>query len=234
MPRGLRILLADDHPLLLAGINAIFQRSDLASHIAQAANASAIVAHLETHVCDLLITDYSMPDPHYGDGLQMLGFLRRRFPELRIVVLTLIDNPALLRSIIRLGIYAIVSKKDAATLILSATQAAAQGMPYKSPTIAAALATATALQAPHGTARLSKRESEVLRLYAEGLSVTEISLRLNRSVKTVSGQKNSAFDKLGIEHDAALFRYAFDSGLCTSSRPIAAKLPSAFRPNSKL
>jgi two-component system capsular synthesis response regulator RcsB len=218
MPKGLRVLLADDHPLLLAGVAEIVRRSDLASHIAQAENASAVVAHLETRLCDVLITDYSMPDPQYGDGLQMLSYLRRRFPALPIVVLTLIDNPAVLRTILRLGIYTIVSKKDPAPLILTALQAARLGLPYKSPAMATAMAVAIRRQAPHGTARLSKRESEVLRLYAEGLSVTQIGVRLNRSVKTVSGQKKSAFNKLGIGHDADLFRYAFDSGLCSAAR----------------
>jgi len=219
MARGLRILVADDHPLMLAGIDATFHRSDVASRVTLVENGSGIVAHLEQQPCDLLITDYSMPDPHCGDGLQLLSYLRRRFPKLRIIVLTLIDNPALLRSIIRLGIYSIVSKKDASSLVIKAVQGAMHGKPYRSPAIMAALAAATAKQALHGTSLLSKRESEVLRLYAEGLSVTQISIHLKRSVKTISGQKKGAFNKLGIQHDAELFRYVFDSGLCAVSRP---------------
>lgn len=216
MSMGLTILLADDHPLLLAGVNAILEQSGIAERITLAENASGIVAELARQPYDVLITDYSMPDRRYGDGLQMLGFIRRRYPALPVVMLTLLDNPALLRAVQRLGIPGMVSKKDPATLVAAAAGLVARGKPYLSPAIEAALRDAAGLRGQLGAAPLSKREVEVLRLYAEGLSVTEIAGQLKRSIKTVSGQKKSAFNKLGVGHDAELFRYAFDSGLCTS------------------
>jgi two-component system capsular synthesis response regulator RcsB len=128
----------------------------------------------------------------------------------------LIDNPALLRAVQRLGVHGMVSKKDSAMLVATALVRVARGKIYLSPTIEGALRAAAALRGHLDAAPLSKREIEVLRLYAEGLSVTEIAIQLNRSIKTVSGQKKSAFKKLGVGHDAELIRYAFDSGLCTA------------------
>jgi two-component system, NarL family, captular synthesis response regulator RcsB len=219
MSLGCSVLLADDHPLMLAGVSAILAQSGVVEHLACVENASGIVAQL-THIPhDVLITDYSMPDARYGDGLQMLGFLRRRYPRLPIVVLTLIDNPALLRAMQRLGVLCIVSKKDAAALVVKALQSALRGKPYASPAVEAALRAAADRRGETGAGRLSKREVEVLRLYAEGLSVSEIATRLKRSVKTVSGQKKSAFIKLGVEHDADLFRYALDAGLINGPSP---------------
>ena len=215
-PAGLSILLADDHPLLLAGVSTMLEHSGIAGNIRFAGNASGIVAQLKRHPCDILITDYSMPDAHYGDGLQMLSYIRRHYPQLPVMVLTLIDNPAVLRAIQRLRILGIVSKRDPATLISTAALAVARGKSYLSPIIEAALRNAESLRGQLGAAPLSKREIEVLRLYAEGLSVTEIAEQLKRSIKTVSGQKKSAFNKLGVGHDSELIRYAFDSGLCTS------------------
>lgn len=216
MSTGLSILLADDHPLLLAGVSAMLEHSGIASKILFAENASGIMVQLERQSCDILITDYSMPDDRYGDGLQMLGYIRRHFPELPVMVLTSIDNPAVLRAIQRLRVPGIVSKKDPAALISTAALTVSRGKAYLSPVIETSLKDAENLRGQLGAAPLSKREVEVLRLYAEGLSVTEIAEQLKRSVKTVSGQKKSAFNKLGVGHDAELIRYAFDSGLCTS------------------
>ncbi len=216
MSMGYSVLLADDHPLLLTGVSAILSQSGITEHIGLVEDASGILAQLSRIPYDVLVTDYSMPDSQYGDGLQMLGFLRRRYPKLPIIVLTLIDNPALLHALQRLGILSIVSKKDPATLVTTAILTVMRGKPYLSPSIESTLRDAAGLRGNAGASPLSKREIEVLRLYAEGLSVTEIAERLKRSIKTVSGQKQSAFSKLGVEHDAGLLRYAFDSGLCTS------------------
>jgi two-component system capsular synthesis response regulator RcsB len=215
MSTRLTILLADDHPLLLAGVSTMLELSGIAEKILFAANASEILAQLKRYPCDILITDYSMPDAQYGDGLQMLGYIRRHHPKLPMMVLTLIDNPAVLRAIQRLRVPGIISKKDPATLISTAALAVAHGQPYLSPIVEAALMNAQSLRGQLDSS-LSKREAEVLRLYVEGLSVTEIAEQLNRSIKTVSGQKKSAFKKLGVANDADLIRYALDSGLCTS------------------
>jgi two-component system capsular synthesis response regulator RcsB len=215
-PPGLSILLADDHPLLLAGVSTMLEHSGVAATIRFAANASGVVAQLKRCPFDILITDYSMPDTRYGDGLQMLSYMRRHYPQLPVMVLTLIDNPAVLRAIQRLRILGIVSKRDPATLISTAALAVARGRYYLSPAIEAALRNAESLRGRLGAAQLSNREIEVLRLYAEGRSVSEIAEQLKRSIKTVSGQKKSAFNKLGVGHDSELIRYAFDSGLCTS------------------
>ncbi len=220
MSMGYCVLLADDHPLLLAGVSAILTQSGITEHIGLVEHATGIFAQLARIPYDVLVTDYSMPDAQYGDGLQMLGFLRRRYPKLPIVVLTLIENPALLRALQRLGMRGVVSKRDPATLVTTAILTVMRGKPYLSPTIETTLREAAGLRGSAPTSPLSKREIEVLRLYAEGLSVTEIAERLKRSIKTVSGQKQSAFNKLGVEHDAGLFRYAFESGLCTGvTRP---------------
>jgi len=216
MSAELTILLADDHPLLLAGVSAMLEHSGIAEKILFAENASAIVAQLKRYPCDILITDYSMPDDRYGDGLHMLSYIRRHYPKLPVMVLTLIDNPAVLRAIQRLHIPGIISKRDPAALISTAALAVSRGKSYLSPIVQASLKEAESLRGQLGAAPLSKREIEVLRLYVEGLSVTEIAEQLKRSIKTISGQKKSAFNKLGVEHDAELIRYAFDSGLCTA------------------
>jgi len=204
---------------LLAGVSTMLEHSGIAEKILFAANATDIVTQLKRYPCDILITDYSMPDARYGDGLHMLSYIRRHYPQLPMMVLTLIDNPAVLRAIQRLRIPGIISKKDPATLISAAALAVSRGKLYLSPIIEAALKDAESLRGQLGAAPLSKREIEVLRLYVEGLSVTEIAEQLKRSIKTVSGQKKSAFNKLGVGHDAELIRYAFDSGLCTSINP---------------
>ncbi|MGE8657897.1 MAG: response regulator [Achromobacter sp.] len=206
------VVIADDHPALLAGIQHELADFHTISIVGVAYNSTDVVALLKTLDCDVLVTDYVMPGGDFGDGLEMLSFLRRSFPSLGIVVYTSIESPATVAAIARIGAGAVLSKVDAVSHLISAIHAVHAGTAYFSPKFRSpqALQAADAKNSFH---YLTRRESEVVRLYAAGASVSEIAVRLNRSKQTISAQKSSAMRRLGIERDVDLFRFAFESGL---------------------
>lgn len=218
MNERIRLLLADDHPAIILGVKVAVENAHGIEIVGTSRSSTEMVAFLDTHACDVLVTDYSMPGGAYGDGIPLLSFVMRRYPAMKVIVLTMMDNPAILSAIAAAGVHGVLSKSDDLSHIIPAVHAAMQGQPYFSPTTRAALDAAKSVQGD-GEQTLTRRESEVLRLYVSGLSVNEIAQRLHRSKQTVSTQKSTAMRKLGIERDVDLFRYAIETGLVSAATP---------------
>lgn len=201
--------MADDHPVILAGLQDMLGKQAHYRITASCTSSTALVVSLSTVPADIAITDFTMPGGRFGDGLSLLGFIRRRFPQTAIIVLTAATNPQLLAAILKTEIAGLISKADSFEHVIGAIEAVRLGqIPYLSPAVNTLLE-----QQGRGKNLLTKRESEVLRLFVQGLTVSEISNMMARSVKTVSAQKLSAMRKLGMLSDAQLFDYAARVGL---------------------
>lgn len=215
---SIRFLLADDHPAVLFGMQKAIHNIDSFTLVGTARNSTEIVEILSQHPCDVLVTDYAMPTGEYGDGISMVAFLTRRYPELRVVVMTMMDNPAILNALAAERVSCILSKSDDPSHLIPAVHAAFAGGTYYSPTVRAILDAARSARSElGGRLALTRREAEVVRLFVSGLLVSEIAERLHRSKQTVSTQKISAMRKLGIERDADLYKYAIETGLAASA-----------------
>lgn len=209
-----KIILADDHPLILTGIRSLIEQ--ITPHcevIAEAYQVSDLLNLLQQHHCDLLITDFSMPGDTRSDGLVMIQQLRRDYPNLPIIVLTQIQNSAILQSLIQAGVKGLILKKSVINELADAIRQILLGHRYIGPTVQMLLASA-GISGQGNNNPLTPKESEVVRLLASGMSVTQVADYLHRSVKTISTQKKSAMTRLGISSDSALFDYAKSSGLC--------------------
>lgn len=210
---ALRIILADDHPIVRSGVRALLERSTNASIVAEVDSPDTLVKALEQHPCDLLLTDFNMPGGQITDGLNLLGLLQRRWPDLPIVVLTMVSNLGVLRSILSSGVRGLLNKSDALNELPLAVNAAAHGRTYVSTGLKAVLESTSTSDTGETEAALSKRETEVLRLFASGLTVSQIATQLNRSVKTISRQKMDAMTKLGLKSDLDIYAYARENGM---------------------
>ncbi|MGL6264720.1 response regulator [Aeromonas jandaei] len=209
-----KIILADDHPLILTGIRSLIDQ--IIPHcevIAEAYQVSDLLNLLQQHHCDLLITDFSMPGDTRSDGMVMIQQLRRDYPNLPIIVLTQIQNSAILQSLIQAGVKGLILKKSVINELADAIRQILLGNRYIGPTVRMLLAS-TGISGQDNSNPLTPKESEVVRLLASGMSVTQVADYLHRSVKTISTQKKSAMTRLGISSDSALFDYAKSSGLC--------------------
>ncbi|MFQ2908754.1 response regulator [Aeromonas allosaccharophila] len=209
-----KIILADDHPLILTGIRSLIdQITPHCEVIAEAYQVSELLKSLQQHHCDLLITDFSMPGDTRCDGLVMIQQLRRDYPNLPIIVLTQIQNSAILQSLIQVGVKGLILKKSVINELADAIRQILLGHRYIGPAVNMLLADA-GVSSQGNISPLTPKESEVVRLLASGMSVSEVADYLHRSVKTISTQKKSAMVRLGITSDSALFDYAKSSGLC--------------------
>lgn len=217
MPYKIRVVIADDHPAVIEGIRQSIAVSTI-EIMDTASNSTQIIELLDKGVADVLVTDYAMPGGDFGDGLPLFEFILRRYPDIRIVVMTMMDNPGVLRTLISLGVRCIISKSDDASHLIPAIHIARSGAQYFSPTVNTIVQTLDKPPSADGKAvSLSKRESEVIRLYVSGAKINDIAAQLHRSKQTVSSQKSSAMKKIGVTSDADLFKYALEVGLVPSS-----------------
>lgn len=209
----IRVILADDHPAVVAGLLHTLKKHGTLDVVDTVGNSTELLAALGKHPCDVLVSDYAMPGGDYGDGITLFSFLRRRYPALRIVILTMVDNPGVIRSILKLGIQCILSKADKTDHLLAAIHGAYANGRYFSPTISKIVWQLDVESAGSSSRALTKRESEVIRLFVSGLSVNEIAAQLKRSKQTISAQKTSAMRKLGVETDTELIKYSIGAAL---------------------
>jgi two-component system capsular synthesis response regulator RcsB len=213
----LRIILADDHPVVLMGAEMTLSLPSRPTNtiVATAQNADELIRYMECTPCDLLISDYSMPYGRFPDGLALMGYLKRHFAHIPVIVMTMLRNPSLLQALLNTGVRGLFDKRSPMSELKRAVQIVSNGRLYLCPTFAGIL-DAQALPSNSAAAplvSLSERELEVVRLFVQGLSGRQIAAQLNRSEKTISRQKRTAMDKLGLDHDGGLVEFARVSGL---------------------
>jgi two-component system, NarL family, captular synthesis response regulator RcsB len=213
--RPIRVAIADDHPLLLAGLT--YELSKLPGFvvIGKAQNSTELVELLTDRAVDAVICDHTMPGGIHGDGLALFAFIQQRFPNARLVALTMMTHPGVIRSLLALGVQCLLSKADSLVYIADALHASLSNRRFLSPSI-------DAIVKMHGmdngtralrAKKLSPRELEVVRLFVSGLTVSEIAARLHRSKQTISTQKMNAMRRLGIKRDTDLILYGIDANL---------------------
>lgn len=202
---NLNVIIADDHPIVLFGIRKSLEQIEWVNVVGEFEDSTALINNLSKLDANVLITDLSMPGDKYGDGITLIKYIKRHYPQLSIIVLTMNNNPAILSAVLDLDIEGIVLKQGAPTDLPKALAALQKGKKFTPESVSKLLERISA--SGYGDKRLSPKESEVLRLFAEGFLVTEIAKKLNRSIKTISSQKKSAMMKLGVENDIALLNY---------------------------
>ncbi|MEZ6936952.1 response regulator [Aeromonas sp. S12(2024)] len=208
-----KLIIADDHPLILAGIRSLIEKiTPSCDIVAEAYNVSDLFLLLKQHPCDLLITDFSMPGDDRSDGLVMMEQVRREYPHLAIIVLTQLHNNAILHALLQFGVDGLILKKSVITELSEAVRQVLLGHTYLGHSVKTLLAEA-GLSRHTEITPLTPKESEVVRLLASGMSVTQVAEHLHRSVKTISTQKKNAMARLGINSDSELFHYAREYGL---------------------
>lgn len=209
----LRIILADDHPVVRIGARALIENSGVGEVIAEANNPDELLQALEDQLCDVLVTDFAMPGGQQPDGFAMLGVIRRKYPDLPILMLSMASNLGILRMAVSTGVLGLIDKASSLDELPQALQTVHRRAPYVSRGLKERIAELGSETVTGGAKQPSPREGEVLRLLSSGLSVTEIAAQLNRSITTISRQKGDAMRKLGISNDAELFEFLRNEGI---------------------
>lgn len=208
-----RVLIVDDHAVVRAGLRAILHEQPDLVVVAEAASKTEAIAALAAGPCDVAVVDLALPD---GSGLELLETLRGGTDD-RPPVLILSshrDNEYAIQAL-RHGAAGFLSKDMAPEELAAAVRRVAAGGRYVSPEVAARLA-GTVLDGDAGLEpheRLTARELEVFLRIAAGRSLVSIAEELHVSPKTVTSWRSRILDKLGLDNNAALARYALRKGL---------------------
>lgn len=208
-----RVLIADDHAIVRAGLRALLLEDATFNLVGEAVGGYEAIELVERTNPDVLILDLSMPDL---DGISVTRKIKPQFPDLKILILTLHEDEALLKEAIKAGATGYILKRAAEAELISAIRVILRGDLYIDPTMVRGL-----LEESHPsqakqkgqTESLTPRETEVLKLIVEGYTNRQIGQELNISIRTVEGHRANISDKLGLHSRVELVRYARQNGL---------------------
>lgn len=207
--KRLRVMLADDHAILLDAFQRLLEPE--CEVVATATDGRELVERALDVKPDVLVTDISMP--HIG-GLEAVRTLLARLPDTRVVFLTVNEDPDLAAQALRDGASAYVLKTSAARDLFDAIRAAVEGRSYVTASLAPAVESALSRPAMRlGADKLSVRQREILGLIAEGRSMKEIARILSIAPRTVAFHKYRMMEAIGATSTAALVQFAVKHGI---------------------
>ena len=205
-------LIADDHAIVREGVRRLLEAEDDVQVCSEASDGREVLAQIEQLRPDVVILDIMMP--RLG-GLETLERLRNKYPELKVVLLSVHGDSSFVQSARNLGADGYLLKNGNVSEIVSAVRSVVSGTPYFNPPVA--VETPAGKGSRDGPVKpfevLSAREREVLQLIAEGQSAREIAADLGISPKTVEAHRTSIMRKLGARKATELVRYALRHGL---------------------
>jgi two-component system nitrate/nitrite response regulator NarL len=203
------ILLADDHQLFLDGISNLLQSSGLVNELWVSGNGKEVLQVLNHRKPDLVLMDIDMP---VMNGVECLMELRKRYPDQKVLMLSMHAEPAFVREVIGIGANGYLLKTASADEFVLAVKKVIDGGQFYSGELM--LNMHQAKQAtPENAETISEREREIVILIAEGFSSKEIADKLFISPRTVETHRKNIMAKMGFQSVADLIRYAFKQGL---------------------
>ncbi|WP_413206672.1 response regulator transcription factor [Rhodospirillum sp. A1_3_36] len=206
MTMAIRVLLVDDHPLVVEGIHARLETESDITVVGEAFDGLAALSLIETVQADIVLMDINMPKLN---GIDTMERMRREHPDLKVLVLSMHDNREYIANVLRAGARGYVLKDVPSREIVTAIRAVHRGGSYFSGRVSEQLLDLD--RSDNGP--LTNREQTILHMLAEGLSNKDIARDLDLSVRTVETHRTNIKRKLGIDSTAGLTRYAMSRGL---------------------
>jgi two-component system invasion response regulator UvrY len=207
----IRLVIADDHELIREGIKKIVRPCVDLKVVGEASDLEQAIALVAQTHPDVVVLDITLPD---FDGLEGLAELRRHFPALRVVMLSMHPEERYALASLRAGALGYVSKATASSELVEAVRRAAQGTPWLGPKVSELLAReAASPKAVPAHHLLTPREGEIVALIGAGLQVKQVAAELGISISSVNTYRTRIFRKMGLSSNAALIRYALRNGL---------------------
>ena len=211
----IRILLADDHTIVRAGIRALLEKIEGVQVVAEAGDGREALRLIKEHQPDVVILDVAMP---VLNGLEVTARVTKEFPDVRVIILSMHTNEEYVWEALRSGAAGYLVKNAATAELELAINAVARGETYLSPPVSkhVVLDYVRRVGGEQSLAeRLTPRQREILQLIAEGHTTKAIADLLNVSVKTIETHRLQLMERLDIHDVAGLVRYAIRIGLVT-------------------
>ncbi len=207
----IRVIVADDHPILRAGMVSVLNASDDLRVVAEAGNGAEVLRAMRDVAFDVLLLDVSMPGK---SGLDLMRQIRKDNPRLPILIVSSFPEDQYALRSIKAGASGYITKMSAPGELVSAVRTVSNGRKFITPALAEMLADHVERPdsgTPHES--LSDREFQTLKMIAAGHSLTEIAEVLCISVKTVSVYRSRLLEKMRMKSNVELTRYVVEHGL---------------------
>jgi len=215
--KAIRVLLADDHPVVRLGLASCLARHEQVMVVGEAADGREAIKKAKELSPEVLLLDIDMPNL---DGLAAMEILRNDMPGLKVIVLSMLHQPDYVARVLRSGASGYILKDSRPEELIRAIEAVHAGGTYFSGEVARialnSLVNSTNSKEP--LSLLSNREREVLVAIAEGMTNKEIASRLGIGVRTVESHRERVMQRLGINSVAGLTRYAVEKNLVFVAR----------------
>jgi DNA-binding NarL/FixJ family response regulator len=204
-----RILIVDDHPVVLSGCRALFA-NDRSIRIDEAGDAKSGHRAFVQKKPDVTIIDINLPDV---SGFELMRRIRKDDPDAKIIMFSMNDDPAFVVRAVEMGAQGYVSKGDDPRLFVKAVRKVAAGDQFITPQLAEAVTFSGAAIKANPVSQMTPRELEILRLLGRGDKIVEVADALEISYKTVANTTSLLKQKLGAKNHSDLIRIAVEMGL---------------------
>jgi two-component system, NarL family, invasion response regulator UvrY len=211
LDKKIKVIIADDHAILRAGLKQVLAETDDIEVIAEAQTANEAIKFCRDSEANVLLLDISLPD---RSGIEALKYIKKENPKIAVLMLSMHREDQYAVRALKAGASGYLCKQSASAELVNAIHTIARGKKYITSSVAEILANQigdNSEKAPHET--LSDREFQTLTLIASGLSVGEIAKKLSLSVKTVSMYRTRLLEKMQLKHNAELTHYAIKNNL---------------------
>ena len=209
----IRLFLVDDHAVLRHGLRALFEQEAALQVVGEADNGEQLLAQLPATPCDVVLLDLHMPGL---DGLATTRRMQAEFPDVRILILSMADHERTVGQVLAAGASGYVLKNVGHDEIVAAVRAVAAGRRFLCSelglTLLEKLLAGLPEPAANPTGGLSARETEILRLVADGLTTAQIAEKLYTSPRTVETHRQNIMEKTGTKNTASLVKAAVTQG----------------------
>lgn len=211
---AIKVLIADDHAIIRTGLRSILLAEPSLQLIGEATGGNEAIKLVAELNPDVLVLDISMPDL---DGISVTKQLKFTYPDLKILILTIHEDNALLREAVKSGASGYILKKAAEADLISAIHIVLRGDMYLDPSMVREIIEdppkSVSFQGKSMVEPLTPREIDVLKLIVQGYTNRQIGDELTISVRTVEGHRANLSSKLGLRNRVELVRYAREQGL---------------------
>ncbi len=207
----IRVLLVDDHDVVLQGLRLYLKYDPELEVVGEAADGAEALSKARELSPDVVLMDLLMPGM---DGITATAMIRRELPDTEVLALTSVLEDASVVGAVRAGAIGYLLKDTKAEALCQAIKAAAAGQVQLTPKAAARLM--QAISAPESPEALTERETEVLQLLAQGYSNKQIACRLNNTEQTIKSHVSRILSKLGVQSRTQATLYAIRTGLVSS------------------
>jgi DNA-binding NarL/FixJ family response regulator len=203
--KKIKVLLADDHTIVLDGLKAVLKGNEALEVVGEVKNGEEVMAFLAAHHADVVVLDINMP---VMDGINCARKLKLKYPQTRIIILTMYAQKAFLEEIVRIGVDGCLLKSNSGQELTEAIERVMDGKSYYDRIHAFVVEKDEAFQS-----KLSKREMEIVKLLAEGLTSIQIADKLFIAEHTVKTHRKNILRKTGVTNTSQLVQFALNNQL---------------------